>query len=177
VLVALLNWRPAVGILVSGMLIVPTFADAVRFDSILNQTDTRTLARQWVAESLPADASVAVDAPPLGPTLTGPRVVVANESSLFETSIEDYRAMGVQYLVVSSYVLEAHAIDPSREQRRQDFLQLIALHQQTSVVAQFRPYTGETEPPFAYDSIYGPWTDLDRLVRPGPTISIYRLTP
>jgi hypothetical protein len=28
-----------------------------------------------------------------------------------------------------------------------------------------------------YDEIYGPYTALDRLERPGPTIWVYRLTP
>ncbi len=172
---ALLTWRPAAGIVIGSLVVLPTLTDAVRFDHLLTQPDTRTLARQWVDESLPAEALIAVDAPPLGPTLNGANVVVANDSALYDRSLDDYRASGLEYLVVSSYVSEARAVDPAREQRRLSFLR--ALPERASLVAQFRPYTGESEPPFAYDSIYGPWTDLDRLARPGPTISVYRLTP
>jgi hypothetical protein len=76
--------------------------------------------------------------------------------------------------VVSSFTSEARAIDPSREARRQAFN--AALPAEANLVAQFQPYAGEQGPPeFVYDQIYGPYTSLDRLDAPGPTVSVYRL--
>jgi hypothetical protein len=92
---------------------------------------------------------------------------------LFDVSLAEYRAGGADYLVTSSFVEEARAVDPDRETRRVAFN--AALGDQATLVAQFRPYRGQTEPPFAYDMIYAPYSELDRLERPGPTVTIYRL--
>jgi hypothetical protein len=81
---------------------------------------------------------------------------------------------GIDYVVVSSFTAEARAVDPDREVRRQAFA--AELPAQASVVAQFRPYAGHVEPPFDYDNIYAPYSNLDQLERPGPTITVYRLT-
>jgi len=40
---------------------------------------------------------------------------------------------------------------------------------------EFKPYIGETAPPFIFDQIYGPATSLSELERPGPIIKIYKL--
>jgi hypothetical protein len=100
-------------------------------------------------------------------------VLVADESALFDLPVADYRARGVEYVVVSSFTSEARAIDPAREARRQAFY--AELPGEASVVGQFRPYADEREPPFVYDQIYAPFNALDQLGRPGPTVTIYRL--
>jgi 4-amino-4-deoxy-L-arabinose transferase-like glycosyltransferase len=164
---AVIGWTAVV------LVAAPTLADAVRFDALLTQTDTRTLAREWLSTSLPADATFAVDAPPLGPTNTGQTAVRADDA-LYELTPNEYRARGVQYLIVSSFVADAPAVDSAREARREAFN--AALGSQATLVAQFRPYVGDAAPPFAYDQIYGPYMDLAQLERPGPTISVYRLT-
>jgi 4-amino-4-deoxy-L-arabinose transferase-like glycosyltransferase len=150
---------------------LPTLADTIRFDTLMTRTDTRTLARQWLETSLPAEATFAVDAPPLGPNVPSARLA---DDALYELSPVEYRAHGVDYLVVSSFVSDARAVDPAREARREAFN--AALGSQATLVAQFRPYAGDTAPPFVYDQIYGPYTDLDLLERPGPTVTVYRLT-
>jgi hypothetical protein len=164
---AVLGWAAVV------LVALPTLADAIRFDALLTQTDTRSLARQWLETSLPGDATFAVDAPPLGPRITGGGAEVAADDALFDLSPDDYRARGVEYLIVSSFVADARAVDPAREAQREAFLK--ALPSQAVLAAQFRPYAGDDAPPFVYDQIYGPYTDLDRLERPGPTVSVYRL--
>jgi hypothetical protein len=173
---ALIAWRAVVGVLAVLAVGVPTLVDSVRFDVLLTRTDTRTLASQWIAGALPAEATVAVDAPPLGPTLRNSQqhVEVANDWSLFDFSPDDYRARGVDYVVVSSFTQDARAVDPAREARRQAFA--ADLPAQASVVAQFRAYAGDLEPPFNYDDIYAPYSSLDTRERPGPTITVYRLT-
>jgi hypothetical protein len=170
---ALLSWRTAVGVAAVAIVALPTLADSVRSDNLLTQTDTRALAHAWIASNLPPDAAIAVDAPPLGPSVDQSNVLVANDFSLFDLSPSDYAARGVEYVVQSSFTAEARAVDPEREARRIAFN--TALPQQSTLIADFKPSNGASEPPFAYDQIYGPWTSLDELSRPGPTIRIYRL--
>jgi hypothetical protein len=172
----LLAWNALVGVVATLLVALPTLVDTVRFDHIITQPDTRTLAREWIDASLPAGSTLAVDAPPLGPTLSTGRfeVSVANDWSLFDLTPADYRARGIDYIVVSSFTGDARVVDPAREARRQAFA--AELPTQASVVAQLRPYRGDVAPAFAYDQIYGPYTDLDALERPGPTVTVYRLT-
>jgi Dolichyl-phosphate-mannose-protein mannosyltransferase len=173
---ALLTWRPVLGVLAAALVALPTLVDSVRFDVLLSRADTRTLAREWIANSLPAGASVAVDAPPLGPALAAnhSNALVAEDWSLFDFTPDDYRARGIDYVVVSSFTADARAIDPVREARRRAFA--IALPAQANLVALFRPYRGDSAPPFDYDDIYAPYANLDTRERPGPTIAVYRLT-
>jgi hypothetical protein len=169
--------RAVLGAAALAVALAPTLADSVRFDVLLTQPDTRTLAERWVADALPAEATLAVDAAPLGPTLGGrpaERVLIANDWSLFDLSPAEYRARAVDYLIVSSYTAEARALDPDREARRIAFAGWLA--SDATLVAQFRPFTGLAEPPFHYDQIYGPFDALDQLARPGPTLSVYRLS-
>ncbi|MBV9134598.1 MAG: hypothetical protein JO318_17970 [Chloroflexi bacterium] len=158
--------QAVVGALAVAIAAVPTVADAVRFDSLMTRTDTRTLAAQW----LPASATYAADAPPLGPPLPQGRNLATDGAALYDVSPDTYRGRGVEYLVVSSFTADAHAIDPGREAKRLAFNTALAAE---PIVAQLQP--GDI--PFNYDQVYGPYTDLDRLERPGPKITIYRLTP
>ena len=169
----LMSVQRLVGGLAALLVALPTGVDSVRFDAILNQADTRTLASTWIGTNLPPSASLAGDTPPFGPGLASPGAVPPTDA-VFDLSPAEYRMDGVEYLVVSSFTLEARAIDPTREARREAFGPELA--GSATVVAQFRPYAGAAEPRFAYDQVYGPWTALDRLVGPGPTITIYRLT-
>jgi hypothetical protein len=165
---------PALG-LAALLIATPSLVDVVRFDALLSREDTRALARDWVASSLPAGATLAVDSAPLGPSLSGEnahQVLVADTWSLFDLTPADYRARGVEYLVVSSFTSEVRAVDPERDARRVAFY--AALPAEASAVAQFRPFAADREPPFLYDQIYGPFNGLDQLERPGPTVTVYR---
>jgi hypothetical protein len=95
-------------------------------------------------------------------------------AAVYDVPLATYLANGVAYLVTSSFVSEARAVDPRREARRVDFN--AALGQRATIVAQFRPYAGQTEPAFTYDQVYGPYWALDELERPGPTVTVYRLS-
>jgi hypothetical protein len=176
-LASLLGVQPLVGLLALVVVGLPTLVDSVRLDHLLMQTDTRTAASAWVEANLTAGARVAVDSAPLGPTLSSDgahQVAVATDWSLFDLTPAEYRSQGIDYVVVSSFTSEARAVDPAREARREAFA--AELRSQAQVIAEFRPYADGVEPPFAYDQIYGPWTALDRLVSPGPTIMVYRFT-
>lgn len=162
---ALISWQLVVGLSALLVVAVPTLVDSVRFDALMTRTDTRTLAQQW----LPTPAVFAADAPPLGPPLPQADNAAAGQDAVYDASLDEYRARGVEYLVTSSFTADARAIDPLREARRQAFNASLA---QLTPVVQFSP--GDVD--FAYDQIYGPYTQLDRLQRPGPVIRIYRLT-
>jgi hypothetical protein len=171
----LFSLQPVVGLVAVVLVGTPSLIDTVRFDALLTRQDTRTLARDWIQTNVPVGALLAMDSAPLGPPLpgdSGQRVLVADESALFDLAPAEYRARGVEYVVVSSFTAEARAIDPTREARRQSFY--AALSREASVAGEFRAYRGDREPPFIYDQIYAPFNALDQLERPGPTVTIYR---
>jgi hypothetical protein len=171
------RWRAVAGAGLVAVLLAAPLVDSVRFDTVLSREDTRSLARDWIERALPPGASVAVDAPPLGPPIEDAShldVQVANDWSLFDVTPEQYTARGIQYLVLSSFTTDAPLVDPARDQRRRSLLSQLAQH--SSVLARFSPFEG-AEPGFAYDRLYGPFDHLDRLQRPGPTITVVRLDP
>jgi hypothetical protein len=169
----LARWPVAVPV-VAALVAAPLLADAVRLDSVLNQTDTRTEAMLWADASLPPGARVAVDAPPLGPPLSSERLdlLVANGWVLDDLALDEYRARGVAFIVTSSYTAEAPQLEPERDAQRRAFY--AALAASAPVVADFEP--ASTQLPFVYDQIYGPFNGLGALERPGPTIRVYALT-
>jgi hypothetical protein len=121
---------------------------------------------------------IAIDAPPIGPSLS-PRahhqVLVANEWSLFDLNASDYRARGVTYVVTSSFSSDVRLIDDDRDERRRTFYG--SLPGEAEQLAQFLPAPSSSGvPQFVYDQIYGPFNALDSLERPGPMVTVYRLT-
>jgi dolichyl-phosphate-mannose-protein mannosyltransferase len=171
---SLMAIQALVGFLAAMVVALPTLVDAVRFDVLLTHEDTRQQAAGWIATQLPTGTVVAVDAPPLGPPLpaAGQQVRVATDSSLFDLTSEEYRARGVEYLIISSFTSEVRSIDPARDARRLAFY--AGLDRAAEVVARFQPYAGGSAPPFVYDQIYAPFNSLNELDRPGPTITVYR---
>ncbi len=171
----LVGLRTAAGLVAALLVGAPSLVDTLRFDALLSREDTRTLARSWIESNVPPQAIVAVDSAPLGPSLSSQssrQLLVANEWSLFDLTPDEYRARGVEYVVASSFTSEVRAVDPAREARRLAFY--AALPREASVVAEFRPYPGDQAPPFVYDQIYAPFSALDQLDRPGPTITVFR---
>jgi hypothetical protein len=140
----------------------------------LSRPDTRTQAQAWIDASLPPASRLAVDATPLGAPLPAGRydLLVADGWSLDDLGLADYQARGVEYLITSSFTAEAPASDAAQAQRRAAFY--ASLRSSAQLVAQFRP--AQAPPPFVYDQIYGPFNDLAALERPGPTVSVFRLS-
>ena len=169
----------SVGRVIGGALVavvlLGTAPNTLRFDALLTQADTRTEAREWIQTRLAPGSRVAVDATPLGPALdnTGADALVVNDFALFDHSLNDYRQLGVKYLVVSSFVSDVPVMDPVRDAHRREFSAEIV--ERGTVLAQFRPFSADV-PPFTYDQIYGPFDSLSSFVRPGPTITIYELS-
>ena len=174
---SLMTLQPLIGLAAALIVAGPPLVDDVRLDVLQQRSDTRTLAREWIDTALPDDVTIAVDSPPLGPTVgsaRGHRALAVDEAALFDLTLDDYRARGVDYIVESSFTSEPRAVEPTREARRLAFYE--ALRREAAREMQFRPYVGDAEPPFIYDQIYAPFSALDQLERPGPTITVYRLT-
>jgi Dolichyl-phosphate-mannose-protein mannosyltransferase len=168
--------RPALGLGLALLVAIPTLSDSVRFDVLLGRDDTRRLARDWIEANLADGSRLVVDAAPLGPTLSARRlnVLVANDWSLFDFTPTDYSARGVDYMVTSSFTADARAIDAARDARRLAFYADLRIS--ADVVAEFRPFSGSQPPPFVYDQIYAPFSSLSELERPGPTVTVFRLS-
>jgi hypothetical protein len=140
----------------------------VLFDALLAREDTRLQASLWVQAQLPVGAHIATDSPPLGAPLPEAQ---SSTMALYDTSLEEYRRAGIEYLVTSSFVTEARPIDPARDERRRAFN--AALLSEAERVAEFRP--SAVDAPFIYDRIYAPFDQLADFAQPGPTIRVYRL--
>ncbi|GAC1322768.1 MAG: hypothetical protein NVSMB2_20200 [Chloroflexota bacterium] len=141
----------------------------IRFDALIAQPDTRLEATAWVASHLATDARIAADAPPLGPPVARG---VSGAATLYDATVEDYRHLGVEYIITSSFVAEAQPIDPERDRRRRAFYAV--LRREADEIAIFSPYAG-AEQPFVYDQIYAPFSALFETTRPGPAIRVFRL--
>ena len=158
---------PAAGALLLG---VPTLASSVRFDALMSRTDTRDLARAWVDAHVPAGSRIAADWFPFGPRLDAARyeVLAANDVALDDRTLGEYRRAGVRWLVASSFTKDIRLLDPRRDAARQAFFDELS---HARLVAELSP--GDVR--FVYDQIYGPFTELGRLERPGPAIRVYDL--
>ena len=113
--------------------------------------------------------------PPWGPPLSRDRHEVVLAQPLFGETLDEYRRRGVTHIVASSYVADRWLLDPESDAQRRAFFARLA--KEAELVAEFRPFAGDERPGFVHDQIYGPFNDLGRVLRPGPTLRIYALGP
>ncbi|MCJ7566387.1 MAG: glycosyltransferase family 39 protein [Anaerolineales bacterium] len=166
------------------IVLIPSTYNIVLLDKLWTRTDTRTQAKMWIEENIPAGAKIATQwhGPPLS-TLDDPEpgsylnyevkeiYPFADDDTLYQLS--NYVREGFEYVVLSSYVYELPHSDPSKDHLRKSFYR--SLDQSAVLVAEFTPYDGEVKPPFFFEQIWGPITDLPDFTRPGPTIKLYQL--
>jgi hypothetical protein len=156
----------------------------ILLDRLWSQTDTRTLAKAWIEANVPAGTRIATQwhGPPLS-TLSDPEpyssrtydVEILNPFSADPQlySLQYYQDNGFDYLVLSSFIYQLRRVDPAENAVRNAFY--TSLNREAELVAEFKPYVGDSEPPFFFEQMWGPIMDLVQLERPGPTIKIYRL--
>jgi hypothetical protein len=181
------RWQMAALAVVWLILAAKPLADSVRFDSLLIQTDTRTIAKQWIEQNIPDGTRVAMDwlfhCPELS-TLERPRAnsnrnyVVwmpdfGEGSGLADHSIDWYRQNGYQYLIACSSLYNLRLTDEVENQERQAFY--ASLDHELNASYTISPTSDGNEPPFTFDEIYGPAVSLWQRERPGPVIKVYRL--
>ena len=163
--------------------VAPSLVSSVRFDYLLTQTDTRTLAKEWIEQHVPEGTKIAVDWPIHGPPLSSVedpqpdsakmyQVLVVGGVGLAGLDIADYRQQSVDLLVASSNISNIRLRDQNGDAARQEFYR--SLDENLGMLAAFKPYVGGTAPPFVFDEIYGPAISLWQRERPGPTIKVYK---
>jgi hypothetical protein len=181
------SWRTGVLVGVWLILAIPTLISSVRFDSLLTQTDTRTIAKQWIEQNIPDGAHVAMDWLFHCPELSTLERLRANSSrnyvvwipefgegsGMADHSIDWYRQNGYQYLIACSSLYNLSLTDEVENQERQAFY--ASLDHELNALYTISPTSDGNEPPFTFDEIYGPAVSLWQRERPGPVIKVYRL--
>ncbi|MCC7353341.1 MAG: glycosyltransferase family 39 protein [Anaerolineae bacterium] len=176
----------AQGVIVAlaALAIAQPLAYSIRHDALLTRQDTRTLAKEWIELHIPAGAKIAVDWPVHGPPLSTPERAVPNGKNvydvldvggtgLYEHPIEWYYENGFDYLIASSFIYRIPLVYADVDSERREFYAWLDNHLER--MQEIRPHKGNSEPPFEFDQIYGPYTSLWRFDRPGPTLKIYAL--
>lgn len=177
--------RPLLFLLVMLITMQPLIA-SIYHDYLLTQTDTRTLAKEWIETNLAEGSKIAVDWPHHGPPLSTQddpapyasrtyEVWLVGGHGLSDYSLENYRSKGYEYLIASSFIYNIPLLDAKKDAARRIFY--ASLDQDLTLVQTFWPNTTQTEPPFIFDEVVGPAVSLWQRERPGPVLKIYRVTP
>jgi len=177
------------------LIVVAPLAHDIRYDLLIQQTDTRTLAFDWLAQHVPAGSRAAV------PYMAGPAhdqaMIDSGEHShgatdlyvasfldsrletqytihelthddLQLTSLDSFRSEGISYVVVG-YETPGTGCGVDSPLER-------ALQAQGPPLASFAPTAGCPDSVFdPIDTYYVPLAGYGGWVRPGPFIRIYRL--
>jgi len=160
-------------------------ANLIRYDVLLTRTDTRTLAQDWIEAHVPSGTRIAMqwygpalsraDDPEPGSRRTYDVVIIDPFDVRPETyDLDTYRKRGVAYLVVNSWNRSFQHKNFTQNQVRKRFY--TQLESEAQVVARFRPTLTGEEVPFVFEQIYGPYTSLWQVDRPGPEIEVYALS-
>jgi len=177
-----LGWAVVVILLIGA--VVQPLVRSIRHDVLLTRQDTRTLAKEWIENHIPAGAKVAVEWPTFGPPLSTPEGLIPYSHKVYLVDVIDgtglsrhpliwYREQGFDYLISSSFIYNIPLSYEEWDVERQKFY--TSLDQELRLVQEFRPSKEEIEPPFIFDEIYGPIISLWQRERPGPVIRIYKL--
>lgn len=182
---AVLNRRlfcvvPALVLLIT----VQPFLNSIRLDILLAQTDTRTLAKEWIENNLPAGSKIAFDWPVYSPPLSSQDkkypnnnkvydVIVLNGSGLFEKPTSWYKEQGFDYIVTSSFISDISLSNKDDDMRRKLFYK--NMDNEFILIKTFSPVKNNQQIEFVFDEIYGPMVSLWQRERPGPILKIYKL--
>jgi 4-amino-4-deoxy-L-arabinose transferase-like glycosyltransferase len=156
---------------------------SVRVDSVLAHTDTRTLARQWIEQNVPAGSGLVVE-PAVFPAdflrVGKPRhpyrlfpikpPFQAYEKHLSPALLQKYRQQGFCYVLVASYQHD-RGLNAGFAQARHYY---DALDSQSQLLARFSPYRFGAKPVhFNFDLSFN---FVPRAyMRPGPLLELHRL--
>ena len=177
--------------------IVPASIHDLRFDTLIQQADTRTLAYDWLSRHVPSGSRVAIPYKP-GPAHdqalvdsraqsvgatdpyvasflenrleTGYSVHDLSEDELQHSSIAALRADGVRYVVIGRKRPDLGCAPPTPLE--------LQLKQQATLVASFSPTGSGCPSGSLFDSIdtfYVPLAGYAGVGRPGPVLRIYAL--
>lgn len=149
------------------LLLTPCFIRDLQLNRLLSQTDTRTIARQWIEAHIPAGGAIAAtdNTTPYGkPQLYTVRVVPFADPEALKNE-------GVQYLMsdsIAPLAFYSHGPTPAEQ---------AMLDSHATLVFDINPLRpGAPAPVFdAADAFYAPLRHITSMTRPGPRIRIWKL--
>ncbi len=150
-----------------GLLLAPSFIRDLQLNRLLNRTDTRTLAREWIEAHVPPGGAIAAtdNTTPYGkPQLYTVRVLpVASPQALKQQGVEYVMSDSIEPLAFYS-----HGPTPD---------ELAMLNSNATLVFDENPLKpGAPMPVFdAADAFYAPLRHITSMTRPGPRIRIWKL--
>lgn len=152
------------------LLLVPDLVRSVRSNALLARTDTRTLAREWILEHVPADAKIA--ATDMGNPQGKPPLAGRHDLVEFQ-GIAQAREAGIEWVVSDSLPPLAYF------SRGPNAAQALELDREASLVFDVDPVApGRPEPVFdRADGFYSPLRRIGAMARPGPRVRIWRIAP
>lgn len=164
--------------------LVQPLTNSLRFDYLLTQTDTRTLAKYWIEDNIPEGARIALDWPTHGPPLATIErsvpfskrvydVLIVGGTGLSDHPTDWYRQQGFDYIITSSFISEIPLVFPERDAVRRAFYASLA--HEFELIKEFNPGIGGKAPRFIFDEIYGPAVSLWERERPGPILRVYKV--
>jgi hypothetical protein len=150
------------------LLLVPSMIRDWKLNRILERRDSRSLAREWILQNIPA-GPIAASEP--GTPYGKPQLPL----SYSWVPIEDaaaLRAKGVLYVLADSSPLAFYSPGPSPAQ-------LAQLEQHATLAFDVDPVEPGAAPPVfdLADAFYAPLQHASSMSRPGPRIRIWRLNP
>lgn len=101
----------AIGLAIVAVAATPSFSAAVASDQMLRQTDTRTIALQWIEQNVPRGATIAREE--YTPQIPNSEYKVGFVWLLANKPLEWYRAAGFDYVVTSGFQFDRYVgIEP-----------------------------------------------------------------
>jgi hypothetical protein len=149
------------------LLLTPCFIRDLQLNRLLAQTDTRTIAREWIEAHIPPGGAIASTDPttPYGkPQLYTVRVVPFTNPQILKND-------GVEYVMSDSIApLAFYSHGPTPEEQA-------LLDSQATLVLDINPLRPGAPPPVfdAADAFYAPLRHITSMLRPGPRIRIWKL--
>lgn len=124
-------------IAIVGLALMGPVATSVAFAQWFLSPDTRTAALRWIESNVPAGSSIVREA--FTPQVPADRYRASQIFQLTRKSLDDYRALGVDYLVASSYQFDRFGGYPEIAAMYDDILAL-------PIVLDIRPMPGLAGP-------------------------------
>jgi 4-amino-4-deoxy-L-arabinose transferase-like glycosyltransferase len=165
--------RTIAGTLLVALMLAPGFADAVRFDRLAAEKDTRVQASEWIAQNVPRRTTLAVcrgyGAPALNEDRRRPPAFVVVELDCFQAPEQIPREASFLITHEHAQLSNFSRVHP----------ELAAwLQANASPVARFDPNRvgSEGEPLFhGADAFYLPFSGFEAVERGGPKVTIWKL--
>lgn len=148
---------------------------------LISKTDTRILARNWIANNLPPQSKIVTEG-------YSPSLKIYNDkdrlmeninnhqvksvwTALPRVSLNEYKRLKFKYIITSSYISKRYLDNPDKYPRENSFYR--TLEREAKQIFKISPAKGEV--PFYLDEVYSPFWNLFILERPGPTITIFQI--